>query len=139
MGRIIVGGNHAVANVSLSTLLSKIQRILKAIDDQQNSASSPPLALNKHCAEREFQTRCRQAAVQKGDLSLLTTLAAKEQKKNKGIFTVLQLSQSHPRNRQSIGGSGSIGDGCRGGVEFLSFETTVNSSQVADVTVTQSG
>ena len=103
VGRIIHGRNHAMANVPLSAWLVKIQRILKVIDDQQTNTSPPRLALNKHCAECEFQTRCRQAAVEKDDLNLLTTLSAKERKKqnDKGIFTVLQLSYTFRAPRRS--------------------------------------
>jgi len=104
IGRIIHGRNHAVASVSLSVLLRNIQRVLKTIEDQQSNAGSPPVALNKHCAECEFQTRCRQDAVQKDDLSLLTTLSVKEQKKqhDKGIFTVLQLSYTFRPPTRSV-------------------------------------
>ena len=50
-GRIIYGRNHAVANIPLSALLRTIQRIIRAIDDQQTHSSQPPVALNKHCVE----------------------------------------------------------------------------------------
>lgn len=93
-GRIIHGCNHTMATIALFPLIGRIQRVLRAINDQQAKAAPPLLAINKHCAECEFQARCRQIAMQKDDLSLLTTLSAKERKKQneKGIFTVLQLS-----------------------------------------------
>ena len=103
-GRIIHGGNHAVVNLPLSVLLRKVQKVLRAIKDQQMNAAPPPLALNKHCAECEFQTRCRQEAVQKDDLSLLTTLSANERRRQneKGIFTVLQFSYTFRPSRRSV-------------------------------------
>jgi hypothetical protein len=63
----------------------------------------PDLVLNRHCAECEFQTRCRQKAVEQDDLSLLAGMNAKERQKfrNKGIFTVTQLSYTfRPRRRR---------------------------------------
>jgi predicted RecB family nuclease len=102
-GRIIHGRNHTMATIALFPLLGKIQRVLRAINDQQTRASPPLLAINKHCTECEFQARCRQIAMQKDDLSLLTTLSSKERKKqnDKGIFTVLQLSYTFRSARRS--------------------------------------
>lgn len=101
-GRIIHGGSHAIANISVSALIGRIQRVLKVISNQAN-ATPPPPALNKHCAECEFQSRCREIAIEKDDLSLLKTLSAKERKKQneKGIFTVLQLSYTFRSPRHS--------------------------------------
>lgn len=58
--------------------------------------------LNRHCGECEFRTRCRQKAVEKDNLSLLSGISEKERKKlnSKGIFTVTQLSYTfRPRRR----------------------------------------
>lgn len=65
-------------------------------------APAPDLVLNRHCAECEFQARCRKIAVEKDDLSLLANMSAKERQKlrSKGIFTVTQLSYTfRPRRR----------------------------------------
>jgi predicted RecB family nuclease len=105
-GRILHGRNHIIATVPLPALLGKIQRVLRAINDQQTNATPPPLALNKHCAECEFQSRCRQTAIEKDDLSLLPNISEKERRKqnDKGIFTVLQLSYTfRPRRRPAHG------------------------------------
>ena len=62
----------------------------------------PDLALNRHCPECEFQNRCREKAIEKDDLSLLGGLSVKEREKlrNKGIFSVIQLSYTfRPRRR----------------------------------------
>ena len=55
--------------------------------------SPPDLVLIPHCAECEFQTRCRQKAEEKDDLSLLSGMTEKERRNlhDKGIFTVTQL------------------------------------------------
>ena len=56
--------------------------------------SPPDLVLIPHCAECEFQTRCRQKAEEKDDLSLLSGMTEKERRNlhDKGILTVTQLS-----------------------------------------------
>jgi len=79
-GRIIHGRNQTVATVALFPLLGRIQRVLRAVNDQQTKAVQPTLVLNKHCAECEFQSRCRQVAMQKDDLSLLTSLSPRSGK-----------------------------------------------------------
>jgi len=77
--------------------------VLRSIADQQAKSTTPLLALNKHCAQCEFQVRCRQIAIQKDDLSLLPTLSEKERKKQnaRGIFSVLQLSYTFRSPRRS--------------------------------------
>src|SRR5437879_3146892 len=105
-GRILHWRNHIMATVPLPALFGKIQAVLRAINDQQTNATPPPLALNKHCAECEFRSRCRQPAIEKDDLSLLPNISEKERKKqnDKGIFTVLQLSYTfQPRRRPAHG------------------------------------
>jgi uncharacterized protein YprB with RNaseH-like and TPR domain len=59
------------------------------------SSSVPPdLILNRHCAECEFQPRCRTITVEKDDLSLLSGMTEMERSRHrsKGIFTVTQFS-----------------------------------------------
>src|SRR5215472_13832077 len=94
LGRIIHGRDHRTAAVPLPRPVRRINSVLKALTEQRARNVSPPLALNKHCVECEFQSRCREIAVAKDDRSLLPTLSSKERKKqnDKGIFTVLQLS-----------------------------------------------
>jgi predicted RecB family nuclease len=67
------------------------------------SALPPDLVLNRHCAECEFQARCRQKAIETDDLSLLANMTEKERQKchSRGIFTVTQLSFTfRPRRRR---------------------------------------
>jgi predicted RecB family nuclease len=84
-------------------LLQKVRLLLGRIARQQIETAPPPLALNKHCAECEFQSRCRKNAIEKDDLSLLRTLSEKERQKQnaRGIFTVLQLSYAFRSPRRS--------------------------------------
>jgi hypothetical protein len=67
------------------------------------AASSPPdLILNRHCPECEFRDHCREKAIEKDDLSLLTGLTDKERIRlnRRGIFAVKQLSHTfRPRRR----------------------------------------
>jgi len=79
-----------------------VRRRLEKIDDLLSNAAPPDLVLNRHCAECEFQARCRQKALERDDLSLLAGMSAKERQKlrSKGIFTVTQLSYTfRPRRR----------------------------------------
>ena len=55
-------------------LTGKIARLL-------SNTSPPDLVLNRHCAECEFQTRCRQKAIEKDDLSLLSGMTEEERKR----------------------------------------------------------
>jgi len=104
VGKIIHGGKCLTATVPLAGLLDKVRPLLASISTQTGKDMPPPLVLNKHCAECEFQSRCRQIAVEKDDLSLLSTIGDKERRKNNanGIFTVTQLSYTfRPRRRSS--------------------------------------
>ena len=94
LGKIIHGDNHAILNVRTSSLNIEVRQHIAKIDALLSSPSPPNLVLIPHCAECEFQTRCRQKALESDDLSLLSGMTEKERKKlhDKGIFTVTQLS-----------------------------------------------
>jgi predicted RecB family nuclease len=101
-GKIISGGAYAVAKVTLEAWLPSAQAVLGKITAQQASRTPPPLVLHKHCAACEFQAHCRQRALEKDDLSLLSGMTAKERKKqhSKGIFSVTQLSYTFRARRK---------------------------------------
>ena len=102
VGQIIHGEDHATLKVKTSALAGEVQKRLEKIAALLSSPTPPDLVLNRHCAECEFQTRCRQKAIEKDDLSLLAGMSEKERKKlhSKGIFTVTQLSYTfRPRRR----------------------------------------
>ena len=106
IGRIIHGCQYTVLTVQLAGLLDKVRFVLGNLAAQQARTTAPPLVLNRHCAECEFLSRCRQTAIEKDDLSLLPNIGEKERKKqnDKGIFTVLQLSYTfRPRRRPAHG------------------------------------
>jgi len=102
LGKIIHGDNHATLNVCTSALELEVRQHIAKIDALLSSPSPPDLVLIPHCADCEFQSRCRQKALENDDLSLLSGMTEKERKKlhDKGIFTVTQLSYTfRPRRR----------------------------------------
>ena len=102
LGKIIHGDDHATQKVKISALAGEVWKLTKKIAAMLSTPSPPDLVLNRHCAECEFQARCRQKALEKDDLSLLSRMTEKERKKfnSKGIFTVTQLSYTfRPRRR----------------------------------------
>ena len=101
-GKIIHGSEQTAMKVNLDGLLDMAKSVVGKIAAQQASNAPPPLILNKHCAECEFQARCRQLAVEKDELSLLSGLTEKERKKqhSKGIFSVTQLSYTFRARRK---------------------------------------
>ena len=102
LGKIIHGDDHATFKVKTSALTGEVRKHLDKIAALLSSAAPPDLVLNRHCAECEFQARCRKIAIEKDDLSLLSSMSAKERQKlrSKGIFTVTQLSYTfRPRRR----------------------------------------
>src|ERR1019366_2940692 len=101
-GRIGYGYDHTVLNVKVLALKNEVEKLIDRIGGLISSVSSPDLVLNRHCAECEFQARCRQKAIDKDDLSLLGSMTEKERTgfNSKGIFTVTQLSFTfRPRRR----------------------------------------
>ena len=101
-GKIIHGSVQKAVKIQLAGLMKIVRSVVERITAQQASPISPPLILNKHCPECEFQSRCRQVAIEKDDLSLLSHMTERERKKqhDKGIFTVTQLSYTfRPRRK----------------------------------------
>lgn len=102
VGKIVHGRRYSAVRVLLVKLLVKAQwAVEKMLTDRAESANQP-IVLNRHCAECQFQSRCRQIAREKDDLSLIPTISDQERKKfhEKGIFTVTQLSYAfRPRKR----------------------------------------
>lgn len=101
-GKISHGSEQTEMKVNLDGLTDMAKAVVDKIAAQQASATPPPLILNKHCAECEFQARCRQIAIEKDELSLLSGLTEKERKKqhSKGIFSVTQLSYTFRARRK---------------------------------------
>jgi predicted RecB family nuclease len=94
LGRIVHGDAQVTAKLKLSALKNEVADLIDKIAVLISSPAPPDLVLNRHCAECEFQTSCRQKAINKDDLSLLGGMTEKERAdfNSKGIFTVAQLS-----------------------------------------------
>ena len=101
-GKIIHGDNHTTLKVQTSVLAREVRKLSRKIAILLSSNSPPDLVLNRHCVQCEFRACCRQKAIAKDDLSLLSRMTEKERKKfnSKGLFTVTQLSYTfRPRRR----------------------------------------
>lgn len=94
LGKIIHGDNRTTLNVKTGALVTEVRRLTEKIGALLSSDSPPELILNRHCTECEFQNQCRQKAVEKDELSLLSGISETERQghRSKGIFTVTQLS-----------------------------------------------
>jgi predicted RecB family nuclease len=102
LGKIIHGDDHATLKVKITSLLGTVRKLAGKMAALLVGSTPPDLVLNPHCPECEFRDRCRQKALEKDDLSLLSGMTAKERKKyhGKGIFTVTQLSDTFRRRRR---------------------------------------
>ena len=102
LGKVIHGDRRATLKVKLSSLVSTVRKEIKNLTALL-AGSSPQLVLNRHCAECEFQNRCYKKAKETDDLSLLSGMSEKERAKyrNKGLFSVTQLSYAYRPRRRS--------------------------------------
>jgi|SRR5579862_6775204 len=95
IGKIVHGDNHATLKVKAPALAGEVRKRTEGIAALVASSSPPELVLNRHCPECEFRGRCRETAIEKDDLCLLTGLSETERKElnQRGVFTVTQLSK----------------------------------------------
>jgi predicted RecB family nuclease len=105
LGKIIHGDDHATLKVKTSALAGVVWKRIEKIAVLLSNPVPPDLVLNRHCAECEFQARCRQKALEKDDLSLLAGMSEKERNRHrsKGIFSVTQLSYTFRPRRTPKG------------------------------------
>ncbi len=94
VGKIVHGDDSVTLRAKISALVGEVKKRINRIASLLSSPSPPELVLIRHCAECEFQSRCRQKAKEVDDLSLLSGMSEKERARHrsKGIFTVTQLS-----------------------------------------------
>jgi predicted RecB family nuclease len=78
VGRIVHGRQFKTSRVALATLAGPVHDAVNQLRALGESATPPPRLLNRHCGECEFRRSCREAAVEKDDLSLLRGLPPKE-------------------------------------------------------------
>jgi predicted RecB family nuclease len=81
LGKLIHGDDYSVLNVNTSTLTVEVRKHIDKIVALLSSPSPPDLVLIRLCTECEFEAQCRQKAMEKDDLSLLSGMTAKERKK----------------------------------------------------------
>ena len=102
-GRILHGSDFRIRKVKLARALEQADKALEDIRALIERPGEPPLLrLNTHCPTCVFRNNCRATAIEKDDLSLLRGLKEKEivKLRNKGIFTVTQLSYTfRPRKK----------------------------------------
>ena len=101
-GKIVHGDKHSCSIIGVSALAAEVRGRIAKITSLISNASPPDLVLNRHCAECEFRSRCRQRAKEQDDLSLLSAITPPERKRlnGRGVFTVKQLSYAFlPRRR----------------------------------------
>ena len=93
-GKIIHGEKFVTLKVQTKVYFDSVNEILKKIRCLIENSSPPDLILKKHCSECLFEKECFEMAKEKDDLTLLSRMSKKEQKKlhNKGLFTITQLS-----------------------------------------------
>jgi predicted RecB family nuclease len=82
MGKIIHGDDHSTLKVKTATLTKPVGKLIEKSTALLSTYKPPDLVLNRHCGECEFQTRCREKAIEKDDLSLLAGMSEKERKKS---------------------------------------------------------
>jgi predicted RecB family nuclease len=102
-GKIIYGDDQTTLKVKTSALAGPVRKLTAKLAQLLANPSAPELILNSHCPECQFHSRCRQKAIEKDDLSLLSSMSTKEREKlaKKGIFTVTQLSYTfRPRRKR---------------------------------------
>ncbi len=95
-GNIVCSSSFKVRRVQLQKLYRQARQITRDVVLITEGELAPPLLLNAHCNVCKFSKSCRAKAVEKDDLSLISTLA-KPQILNlhkRGIFTVTQLSHT---------------------------------------------
>lgn len=103
-GSILHGSDFRMTKVKLAKALTKADSALEKIRALDEPTSEPPvLRLNQHCPTCAFRDDCRATAIEKDDLSLLRGIKEKEIRnlRNKGIFTVKQLSYTFRARKKS--------------------------------------
>jgi predicted RecB family nuclease len=100
--KIVHGEKQSTFSVNAAALSRALHRKVSLVASLLSDVSPPDTVLNRHCPECGFHDRCRKTAVDKDELSLLSSLTDKERTRyrGKGIFTVSQLAYTfRPRRR----------------------------------------
>jgi predicted RecB family nuclease len=102
-GKIIHGDQYATVKINTLVVRRKVQELVAQTASLLSTPSPPEIVLNRHCPACEFRIQCRQKAVEKDDLSLMSRMTAKERKAfhNRGIFTLTHLSYTFRPHRRA--------------------------------------
>ena len=102
-GRIIHGDEQTSLRIKTSIVSERARETTEKINKILQMGSPPDLVLNRHCPECEFQSRCRQKAIEIDELSLFSGMSPEERDRHrrKGIFSVKQLSYTFRPRRPS--------------------------------------
>jgi predicted RecB family nuclease len=103
IGTVVYAEGYRRKNLQIAKHLIRTHEIIGNIETVLAAPQPPPLVLNRHCMVCDYQRRCRDIAIERDDLSLLTAMTTKDRAKSnaKGIFTITQLSYGYrPRRRK---------------------------------------
>jgi predicted RecB family nuclease len=113
VAEIIHGQSMKRTKIKLIDYLKKSQKYLKKILRLIEDEVSPELYWIEHCKICEFQKSCRERLIERDDISLLSSINKEDAArwKNKGIFTILQLSYTFKyKKREELESSNSKPD-----------------------------
>jgi len=77
-GRIIHGDEQTSLRIKTSIVSERARETTEKINKILQMGSPPDLVLNRHCPECEFQSRCRQKAIEVDELSLFSGMSPEE-------------------------------------------------------------
>lgn len=107
-GKLVCGNPCSLYKIRLSEPVKEARSKIAKLSALIENKTLPETILNKNCSECDFRFRCRQEAMEKDELTLISSINEKERKRynNKGIFTVTQLSYTfRPRKPPKEGAS----------------------------------
>jgi predicted RecB family nuclease len=98
---IIFGKYQKKTRIILSSLEKEIKKLYLSLNRQKENEIPPVFYKNVHCQLCEFNIICEEKLKERDDLSLLGNMKLKEieNKNNKGIFSVKQLSYTFRPNK----------------------------------------
>lgn len=101
-GCIVYGSSFRTTRVQLHKLGRDVRRALVDLQAILDDTAKPRLLLNSHCNVCAFCQHCRAQAIERDDLSLISSLSKKEilSLNKRGIFTVTQLSYLYRPTRR---------------------------------------
>lgn len=101
-GKIVYGHTLKHTKFAMATYERESQKILTSLLKILSKSEAPGFFQNTHCTICEFSETCRTKLIEQDDLSLLGGLRPKDvlKHKNRGIFTVLQLSYTYKPRRK---------------------------------------